>query len=66
MKSSNLAERLEEYEALEKLRLREAPVTRVVMERDEAAATARSSMRRTRRAAGIVIRDDGLRAFRVR
>ena len=66
MKSSNLAERLEEFEAtLESLRLRNEPATRQVVMQD-AAAPAGEKPRRRARIGAIQIRDQGLRPFRVR
>ncbi len=66
MQSSNLAERLEEYAALDALRLRSAPATRQVMAPCGQAGAVRKAGRRSRRAPGIVIRDQGLRLFQVR
>jgi hypothetical protein len=66
MKYSNLAERLEEFEAtLETLRLSNAPATRQVVARDALTPDPQKPLRRTRRVGGIQIRDQGLRAFRV-
>lgn len=66
MKSSNLAERLEAFDAtLESLRLTSAPVTNRMVARDAPAPAPQKPMRRTRRVGGIQIRDQGLRAFRI-
>ena len=69
MKSSSLAERIEEYESLEKLRLSAEPTTRLMVAHGaqcavEPGAAPRSLVRRARRG-GIVTRDTGLRPFRV-
>ena len=65
MKSSNLAERLEEYETrMESLRPTRARVP-LALARDCAAGRAKSP-RRIRRIGGIVLRDGGLKPFRVR
>lgn len=66
MKSSNLAERLEQFDTLEKLRLSRPPETRLVMTPGGGAEAARKPGRMARRTPGIVIRDDGLRLFQVR
>ena len=67
MKTSNLAERLEEYEAtLESLRLDNAPVMNRLVARDAPSPAPQKPVRRARRVGGIQIRDQGLRAFRVR
>ena len=66
MKYSNLAERLEEFEAtLETLQLSDAPATRQVVARDAPTPAPDKPARRARRVGGIQIRDQGLRAFRV-
>lgn len=68
MKSSNLAERLEEFEAtIETLRLTPSPTTRVIAAEpalDVLAQPARPA-RRAARTRGIQIREQGLRSFRV-
>lgn len=68
MKSSNLAERLEEFEAtLESLRLTPSPTTRVIAAGpalDVLEQPARP-VRRPSRTRGIHIREQGLRSFRV-
>ena len=65
MKSSSLAQRLEEFEAIN-LRLTSAPVTRrIVIEGVPTMAQLRAPRRRIR-AGGIQVRDQGLRMFRVR
>ncbi len=64
MKSSNLAERLEQYEALGKLQLSSEPATRVLAAPDAQAEIMRKPGRKSRRG-GIVSRGDGLRLFRV-
>jgi hypothetical protein len=67
MKSSNLAECLEQYEAeLETLDLIRAPSTRRL---DTTSAAGEEVLRKPRRGSrrpGIGIRDQGLRPFRVR
>lgn len=64
MKSSNLAERLEEFEAtLDSLRLTPSPTTRLIVK-----SVAEPPMRlpqRTPRTRTIILRDQGLRSFRV-
>jgi hypothetical protein len=66
MKSSNLAERLEEFEAtLESLQLTQAPVMNRIVARDAPAPAPQRPVRRARRVGGIQIRDQGLRSFRV-
>jgi hypothetical protein len=66
MKSSNLAQRLEEFEAdIASLRLTGQPETQVIMTRD-GDRQPQPAVRRAPRAPRIVIRDDGLRPFRVR
>jgi hypothetical protein len=66
MTSSSLARRLGEYEAtIESLRLTREPATRQLVAQES--PTARSNVARRRvRVGGIQIRDQGLRAFRVR
>lgn len=68
MKSSNLAERLEEFEAtIDSLRLTPSPGTRQIVAKaapDVAEDTARP-LRRASRVGGIRIRGQGLHAFRV-
>jgi hypothetical protein len=67
MKSSNLAQRLEEHEAsLKSLRLASEPATRQVVAQDAPFATPENPLRRPRRPGRIQIRDQGLRPFRVR
>jgi hypothetical protein len=67
MKSSNLAQRLEEFEAtLNSLRLGNEPATRLVMARDAPVPSSDQPPRRRARTGGIQIRDQGLRPFRVR
>jgi hypothetical protein len=68
MKSSSLAERLEEYEAeIDSLKLAQEPVTRRVMpeETQATADTTRRPVRRAFRRRAIETRDQGLRLFRV-
>lgn len=68
MKTSSLAERLEEFEAAHgSLKLENEPPTRVVVTRGLAADTAAAQrpVRRAFRVRGIEIRDQGLRLFRV-
>lgn len=65
MKSSNLAQRLEEFEAtLQSLQRTSGPATRHV-ELPGAAAAGEKRPRRMRRIRAIQLRDQGLRAFRV-
>jgi hypothetical protein len=65
MKSSNLAERLEEFEAtLDSLRLTSEPTTRRIVAQD-APALAAKKPRRSGRIRAIHTRDQGLRSFRV-
>ncbi len=68
MKSSNLAERLEELgSVIQSLKLREEPSTRLITALD-VAQTLEQPARPVRRAArlrAIQTRDQGLRAFRV-
>ena len=67
MKSSNLAERLEEFEAvIDSLRLSSERVTRVVATQPYVDNPAPKRRVRTRSVGGIVIRDQGLQTFRVR
>ena len=69
MKSSSLAERLEELEAvMQSLQMSSEPITRRIAAPDTAATTeqpARPRVRRKFRAGAIETRDQGLRAFRV-
>jgi hypothetical protein len=66
MTSSSLARRLEEYEAsIESLRLTSAPATRRFLAQESPAMQSKVQRRRVR-VGGIQIRDQGLRAFRVR
>jgi hypothetical protein len=66
MKSSNLAQCLEEFEAtLESLRLTNEPETRQVVGQDAPFAAPEKTLRRHTRTGGIQIRDQGLRPFRV-
>jgi len=61
MKSSNLAQRLEEFDAvMESLRLTPPPTTRVTAPEQPARPVRRAARVRT-----IQIRDQGLRGFRV-
>ena len=68
MKSSNLAERLEEMESvIQSLNMRDEPTTRLIAA-PGVAETLEQPTRRSRRVArlrGIQTRDQGLRAFRV-
>jgi hypothetical protein len=67
MKSSSLAQRLEEFEAtIESLRLSGEPTTRRIAPQDVSPSAPIKAPRRRMRAGGIQIRDQGLRAFRVR
>lgn len=67
MKSSNLAQRLEEFEAsLESLNLSNAPVTRRLAVTEAAGETPAPRPRRTPRRLTLRISDQGLRPFRVR
>ena len=67
MKSSSLAQRLEEFEAtFESLRLTREPTTRRIVPQDVSPAARIKRPRRRVRVGGIQIRDQGLRAFRVR
>jgi hypothetical protein len=67
MKSANLAQRLEEFEAsLASLNLRAEPVTRRVVAQDFLQQPPRKLPRRSYRTGGIRISDQGLHAFRVR
>ena len=67
MKSSNLARRLEEYEAsMASLRLTGEPSTRRIVPSDVSPIAQTKAPRRRVRVGGIQIRDQGLRAFRVR
>ena len=68
MKSSNLAERLEEFEAaLDSLRLTSESTVRMAVqpEANSEGDPLQARPRRTFRAGAIVSRDQGLRAFRV-
>jgi hypothetical protein len=68
MKSSNLAERLEEFEAtIDSLRLTPSPGTRqiAVLPAPHSLADPPRPLRRVSRTRGIEIRGQGLRAFRV-
>ena len=67
MKSSNLAERLEEFEAtLDSLRLTPSPGMRLVVKTvPEISAQPERRVNRVSRARTIVLRDQGLRSFRV-
>jgi hypothetical protein len=68
MKTSNLAQRLEEFEAtLQSLRLTQEPATRmfITQESDAPSQPAARRPRRPRRPGGIQLRHQGLRAFRV-
>jgi hypothetical protein len=67
MKSSSLAERLEEFEAtIESLRLNEPPAHVMVRESQNSGSANTAPLRRAARRPRILIRDDGLRPFRVR
>jgi len=67
MKPSSLAERLEEFEAtIASLRLSGEPATRRIMPQDVSTKAQIKAPRRRVRVGGIQIRDQGLRAFRVR
>jgi hypothetical protein len=68
MKTSSLAERLQEYEAAcDSLNLTREPRTRIVVPQESPATPehARRPVRRAFRARTIEIRDQGLRLFRV-
>ena len=66
MKSSNLAERLEEFEAtLNSLRLTNEPTTRLLVSQDAPTLAQKKPTRRAGRIRAIEIRDQGLRSFRV-
>jgi len=68
MKSSNLAERLEEFEAtIDTLRLSPSPETRqiAVLRAPHSRVDQPRPLRRASRARGIEIRGQGLRSFRV-
>ena len=68
MKSSNLAERLEEFEAtLDSLRLTRSPGTRQIaaLRASGSPADQPRPLRRISRLRGIEIRGQGLRSFRV-
>lgn len=68
MKSSNLAERLEEFEAtLESLNLTRSPTTRLIAVEPASDGLAQPTrpVRRPSRARTIGISDQGLRSFRV-
>ena len=68
MKSNNLAQRLEEFEAvIDSLRLTSERTTRmnVQPEANPEASELPARPRRALRARGILIRDQGLRAFKV-
>ena len=67
MNTSSLAQRLEDFEAtLESLHLVPVPATRQVVASDGLQEPVRKLPRRSFRTGGIRIRDQGLRAFRVR
>ena len=67
MKSSSLAQRLEEFEAsISSLRLIGEPATRRIVPHDVSTKAQIKAPRRRVRVGGIQIRDQGLRAFRVR
>ena len=67
MKSSNLAQRLEELEAvMESLQLTPPPTARIAPSQEAVATTeAPRPVRRSGRVRAIQIRDQGLRGFRV-
>ena len=66
MKSSSLAQCLEEFEATRNsLRLTNEPKTCQVVEKVAPNAAAEKPLRRRARTGGIRIRDQGLRMFRV-
>jgi hypothetical protein len=66
MKTSNLAQRLEEYETdLGSMRPARPPRVQLTLARDGADRTAKPA-RRSRRVGGILLRDGGLKPFRVR
>jgi hypothetical protein len=66
MKSSNLAQRLEEFEStLDSLRLTSEPATRMIVAQDPPSAERKKPQRRAGRIRAIEIRDQGLRSFRV-
>ena len=68
MKPSNLAERLEEFEAVvDSLRLTPSPTTQRLAAREASGESAELTrpIRRSLRARGIQVRDQGLRPFRV-
>jgi hypothetical protein len=67
MKTSNLAQRLEQYEAdLESLRPARPARVQLTLARDGADRAVVKPARRNRRVGGILLRDGGLKPFRVR
>jgi hypothetical protein len=66
MKSSNLAQRVEEYEAdIASMQPARSPRPQLTVARDATAAPCKPA-RRTRRVGGIVVRGGDLKPFRVR